>query len=99
MDKFTALESRFVILPIDNIDTDQIIPARFLKTTEKAGLAPNLFADWRYLPDGSPRLDFALFEPEAEGAKILLAICSNKTQVPARVRFAHAHPSPLEGDA
>ena len=73
MATFTTLTSNIVSLPIDDVDTDQIIPARFLKTTEKAGLAPNLFSDWRYHADGSPRLDFALFEPEAEGAKILLA--------------------------
>jgi 3-isopropylmalate/(R)-2-methylmalate dehydratase small subunit len=70
---FTTLTSNVALLPLDDIDTDQIIPARFLKTTEKAGLAPNLFADWRYNKDGTPKLDFALLEPEAEGAKILLA--------------------------
>jgi 3-isopropylmalate/(R)-2-methylmalate dehydratase small subunit len=69
---FTTLASNVALLPLDDIDTDQIIPARYLKTTEKAGLAPNLFADWRYHADGAPKLDFALLLPEAEGAKILL---------------------------
>jgi 3-isopropylmalate/(R)-2-methylmalate dehydratase small subunit len=73
MSTFTTLTSRLVSLPIDDIDTDQIIPARFLKTTEKAGLGPNLFSDWRYNADGSPRADFALYEPEVQGAQILLA--------------------------
>ena len=70
---FTTLVSNVALLPLDDIDTDQIIPARYLKTTEKAGLAPYLFADWRYSADGTPKLDFALLLPEAEGAKILLA--------------------------
>jgi len=61
-----------VALPVDNIDTDQIIPARFLKVTDKAGLGAHLFADWRYNPDGSPRPDFILNRPEAQGAQILL---------------------------
>jgi 3-isopropylmalate/(R)-2-methylmalate dehydratase small subunit len=73
MTTFTTLTSRLVSLPIDDIDTDQIIPARFLKTTEKAGLGPNLFSDWRYEADGSPKRDFALYDPEVAGAKILLA--------------------------
>ena len=61
------------MLPNDNVDTDQIIPARFLKTTSKTGLGENLFADWRYHPDGSPVVDFPLNNPKATGAKILLA--------------------------
>ncbi len=73
MNQFTKLTSRVVVLPVDNIDTDQIIPARFLKVTDKAGLGANLFADWRYAPDGSPRPDFVLNRPEAQGAQILLA--------------------------
>jgi 3-isopropylmalate/(R)-2-methylmalate dehydratase small subunit len=72
MTQFTRLTSRVVALPVDNIDTDQIIPARFLKVTDKAGLGAHLFADWRYNPDGSPRPDFILNRPEAQGAQILL---------------------------
>jgi 3-isopropylmalate/(R)-2-methylmalate dehydratase small subunit len=73
MKKFTAFESRLVPLPVDNIDTDQIIPARFLKTISKEGLDRQLFNDWRYLPDGSPNSDFVLNKPQAQGAAILLA--------------------------
>ena len=73
MKKFTTLESRVVPLPVDNIDTDQIIPARFLKTISKEGLDKNLFTDWRYLPDGSPNPDFVLNQPRAQGAEVLLA--------------------------
>jgi 3-isopropylmalate/(R)-2-methylmalate dehydratase small subunit len=65
--------SRVIPLPAENVDTDQIIPARFLKTTDKSGLADALFNDWRYLPDGSPRPDFILNRPEMQGRKILLA--------------------------
>ncbi len=72
MNQFTILTSRVIALPIDNIDTDQIIPARFLKVTDKAGLGRNLFADWRYNLDGSPKPDFILNRPEAQGAQILL---------------------------
>jgi 3-isopropylmalate dehydratase, small subunit len=71
MQPFTKLNSKVVSLPLDDIDTDQIIPARFLKVTDKNGLAANLFADWRYLPDGSPRPEFVLNQPESQGAKIL----------------------------
>lgn len=73
MNQFTKLTSRAVALPIDNIDTDQIVPARFLKVTDKAGLGAHLFADWRYAPDGSPRPGFILNRPEAQGAQILVA--------------------------
>ena len=73
MTKFTTFESRLVPLPVDNIDTDQIIPARFLKTTQKSGLGQWLFADWRYDAGGQPRPDFALNRPEARGARILVA--------------------------
>lgn len=73
MTPFTTLTSRIVPLPIDNIDTDQIIPARFLKTISKEGLDRNLFCDWRYFEDGSERPDFILNQPEASGAQILLA--------------------------
>jgi 3-isopropylmalate/(R)-2-methylmalate dehydratase small subunit len=71
--KIATVESKTVALPIDNIDTDQIIPARFLKTTSMEGLGDNLFCDWRYLPDGSPNPDFPLNKPSARGAQILVA--------------------------
>ncbi len=73
MEKFTTLTSRIAPIPIDNIDTDQIIPARFLKTISKDGLGDQLFYDWRYDADGNPKLDFLLNRPEGKAAKILLA--------------------------
>jgi 3-isopropylmalate/(R)-2-methylmalate dehydratase small subunit len=73
MEPFKTLTSHTVAIPVENIDTDQIIPARFLKTTTKAGLGRHLFADWRYNADGTPRSDFVLNRPEAQGARILLA--------------------------
>jgi len=73
MAKFTTLTARAVPLTADNVDTDQIIPARFLKVTEKHGLGDSLFSDWRYHEDGSPKKDFVLNEPESQGAQILIA--------------------------
>lgn len=73
MQKFTAFTSRIAPLAIDNIDTDQIIPARFLKTTSKAGLGDQLFFDWRYDEKGNPRADFILNRPEGRAAQVLLA--------------------------
>jgi len=73
MEPFERLVSRVVALPVENVDTDQIIPARFLKVTDKAGLGDALFADWRYAEDGTPRPDFVLNRPEARGARILVA--------------------------
>jgi 3-isopropylmalate/(R)-2-methylmalate dehydratase small subunit len=73
MTGFSRFTSRLVPLLVDNIDTDQIIPARFLKVTDKLGLGENLFSDWRYNPDGSPRPEFVLNMPEHRGAQILLA--------------------------
>jgi len=73
MKPFTRLESRMVPLPIDNVDTDQIIPARFLKTISKAGLGDQLFNDWRYDAEGKPKPDFILNQPRAQGVEILLA--------------------------
>ena len=73
MAQFTSLTSRVVALPVNDIDTDQIIPARFLKATDKNGMGDNLFADWRYHSDGSPKPDFVLNQPEAAGRQILLA--------------------------
>jgi 3-isopropylmalate/(R)-2-methylmalate dehydratase small subunit len=66
-------ESRMVPLAINNIDTDQIIPARFLKTTTKQGLDKQLFCDWRYDAQGRPNPDFILNQPRARGAQVLLA--------------------------
>ncbi len=73
MAQFTSLTSRVVSLPVNDIDTDQIIPARFLKATDKKGMGDNLFADWRYNADGSPKPDFVLNKPESVGCQILLA--------------------------
>lgn len=70
-DKFTILRSSAVPLPIENIDTDQIIPARFLKATERVGFGDNLFRDWRYNADNTPKKDFALNNPIYTG-KILV---------------------------
>ena len=70
---FTTFQSRVVPMPLNNIDTDQIIPARFLKTTSKEGLDKNLFCDWRYEADGTPKADFILNTPRGQGGQILLA--------------------------
>lgn len=70
-DKFTRLTSSVVPLPIENVDTDQIIPARFLKATERKGFGDNLFRDWRYHQDGSPKADFVLNDSTYSG-KILV---------------------------
>ncbi len=73
MPAFTTLVSRTVTLPACNIDTDQIIPARFLTTTTRDGLGRHAFNDWRYLADGSDNPDFAFNRPENAGAQILVA--------------------------
>lgn len=70
-DKFNVLTSTAVPLPIENVDTDQIIPARFLKATERKGFGDNLFRDWRYNQDNSPKEDFVLNNPKYSG-KILV---------------------------
>jgi 3-isopropylmalate/(R)-2-methylmalate dehydratase small subunit len=70
--KFETLESKIAIVPGDNIDTDQIIPARYLKSISKDGLGEGLFRDWRYNADGTPKPDFPLNQPEARGAQILV---------------------------
>jgi 3-isopropylmalate/(R)-2-methylmalate dehydratase small subunit len=68
-----TLRSRTVVLPGSNIDTDQIIPARFLTTTTREGLGRSLFSEWRYDAQGAPRPDFVLNRPEAQGCRILVA--------------------------
>src|SRR6266550_302678 len=73
MKQFTNFDSRLVPLPNNNVDTDQIIPARFLKTTSKEGLDKQLFCDWRYDEKGNPKPEFILNQPRAKGAEILLA--------------------------
>jgi 3-isopropylmalate/(R)-2-methylmalate dehydratase small subunit len=73
MEPFTTLTSRTVVLPATNIDTDQIIPARFLTTTTRTGLGRHLFTDWRYDEHGAPRPSFPLNRPEASGCQILVA--------------------------
>jgi len=73
MARFTTLTSRVVVVPANDIDTDQIIPARFLKTIDKNGLGASLFADWRYGEGGVPRQEFPLNQPRAKGAQVLVA--------------------------
>jgi 3-isopropylmalate/(R)-2-methylmalate dehydratase small subunit len=73
MAEFTTLKSQMVPLRVDNIDTDQIIPARYLKATDKNGMGEALFSDWRYNPDGVPNPEFVLNDPRYQGAQILLA--------------------------
>lgn len=73
MDPIKKIRSRTVVMPSTNIDTDQIIPGRFLTTTTKEGLGQQLFADWRYDAAGQPRPDFILNKPEAAGCRILVA--------------------------
>ncbi|WP_031499560.1 3-isopropylmalate dehydratase small subunit [Bryobacter aggregatus] len=73
MEKFVPFESRMVVMPIDNIDTDQVIPARFLKKTDRVGWGELLFNDWRYEADGAPKPDFVLNQDWAKECKVLLA--------------------------
>ena len=73
MAKFTHLKSKVIVIPNRNIDTDQIIPARFLKVTDKNGLGEALFSDWRYNSDGSVKPDFVLNQQQNQDAKIILA--------------------------
>jgi len=73
MAQFTTLTSRVMPLPVNDIDTDQIIPAQFLKVTDKNGLADALFFNWRYNDDKSPKADFVLNQPSSKGVQILLA--------------------------
>ncbi len=73
MNPLREIRSRTVVLPVENVDTDQIIPARFLVTTSRDGLGEGLFADWRYDAEGSPRPDFVLNRDSARGARVLVA--------------------------
>jgi 3-isopropylmalate/(R)-2-methylmalate dehydratase small subunit len=73
MEPFTTLTARTVVLPQANIDTDQIIPARFLTTTTRSGLGAQLFTDWRYAADGTPRPEFILNRAESFGCQVLVA--------------------------
>lgn len=72
MEKFKTITSTYVPLPIENVDTDQIIPARFLKATTREGFGDNLFADWRYDKEGNPKEDFVLNDPKYSG-EVLVA--------------------------
>lgn len=72
MDPIRTFNGRIVALPINDIDTDQIIPARFLKVTDKAGLGAACFSDWRYEADGSPKADFVLNKADYQGAEVLI---------------------------
>jgi 3-isopropylmalate/(R)-2-methylmalate dehydratase small subunit len=72
MEPFHTLVSRAVVLPADDVDTDQIIPARYLTTTTREGLGAHLFADWRYDATGAPRPGFPLHTPEARDARVLV---------------------------
>jgi len=72
MEPIKQISGKIVALPINDIDTDQIIPARYLKVTDKNGLGEACFADWRYNADGTPKSDFVLNKPEHQGAKVLI---------------------------
>lgn len=76
MKPLTHIHSRTVVLPHENIDTDRIIPARFLTTTQREGLGKALFHDWRYRADGSPDPEFVLNQPQARGSEVLVAGCN-----------------------
>jgi 3-isopropylmalate/(R)-2-methylmalate dehydratase small subunit len=72
MNPYQTFSGRMVALPINDIDTDQIIPARYLKVTDKAGLGEACFSDWRYHADGTPKADFPLNQPQYAGAQVLI---------------------------
>jgi 3-isopropylmalate/(R)-2-methylmalate dehydratase small subunit len=73
MQPIKTIRSRTAVLPLSNIDTDQIIPARFLRSTSREGFGKHLFSEWRYDESGAPRADFVLNKPEARGCSILVA--------------------------
>ncbi|MCB1625190.1 MAG: 3-isopropylmalate dehydratase small subunit, partial [Pseudomonadales bacterium] len=76
MQAIKTIRSCTVVMPATNIDTDQIIPGRFLTTTTKEGLGKQLFADWRYAADGKPIADFVLNQPATKGCRVLVAGCN-----------------------
>ena len=73
MEPIKTIRSRTAVIPLTNIDTDQIIPARFLRATTREGFGKHLFSEWRYDANGAPRPDFVLNKPEAQGCSILVA--------------------------
>ncbi|NOK59825.1 MAG: 3-isopropylmalate dehydratase small subunit [Chloroflexi bacterium AL-W] len=73
MKPIQCFSAKIVVLPVENVDTDQIIPARYLKTTNKTGLGDSLFADWRYNTDGQPKEDFVLNRPDVHDVEVLVA--------------------------
>jgi 3-isopropylmalate/(R)-2-methylmalate dehydratase small subunit len=73
MDPITTFTAKAIAIPVPDIDTDRIVPARFLKVTDKNGLADGLFSDWRYNADDTPNPNFVLNRPEAQGAQVLIA--------------------------
>ena len=73
LNKFIPYTARYAVLAMENVDTDQIIPARFLKTTDKVGLGDNLFSDWRYDGNGQPKPEFLLNKPFTKGVEVLVA--------------------------
>src|SRR3989337_613627 len=98
MAQFTTLSSRVMPLPVNDIDTDQIIPAQFLKATDKNGLADVLFFHWRFNDDGSPKSDFIINKPESAGCQILLAGanfgCGSSREQPPWAATSHCVRSP-----
>jgi 3-isopropylmalate/(R)-2-methylmalate dehydratase small subunit len=73
MEPIKTIRSRTAVLPLTNIDTDQIIPARFLRSTTREGFGKHLFSEWRYDANGNPRPDFVLNKPESQGCSVLVA--------------------------
>jgi 3-isopropylmalate dehydratase small subunit len=89
LNKFIPYTARFAVLPMENVDTDQIIPARFLKTTDKVGLGDNLFSDWRYDSNGEPKPEFLLNQPLPKGSKYLWQVPT--LDVARHVSMRHGH--------